>query len=304
MAVREITFVVAEHEAGTRLDRLLAAHAGVGRKRVRELFAAGEVRIGSRRPSAGEPARAGDEVSCELEEEAPEPDAALPLDVRFEHPEFVVVEKPAGQPSAPLAAGERGTLCNALVARFPEMAGIGYRPREPGLVHRLDTQTSGLLLCARSGGAFTALKDALSSGALHKRYLALSEDRGLPAQGVIERPIGPDPRRPERVLVYDTVPSERYARAALTRFHVLERRGGLLLLELEAPHAVRHQIRAHLCSVGHPILGDVVYGSGKHPALAERHALHASYIAWAGDGTLPSFEVRSELPEELLRLLA
>jgi 23S rRNA pseudouridine1911/1915/1917 synthase len=191
-----------------------------------------------------------------------------------------------------------------MVARYPEMAAVGYRPREPGLVHRLDTQTSGLLLAARSAAAFTALKAALASGALHKRYLALCQDHGLSAQGSIERPIGPDPRRPERVLVHDVLPSDGYARSALTHFRVLERRGGLLLLELEAAHAVRHQIRAHLASAGHPILGDVIYGSGHYPGLGERHALHASYIAWAGDGTLPSFEVRSELPRELARLLA
>jgi 23S rRNA pseudouridine1911/1915/1917 synthase len=303
LAFRRITFNVTEQEAGTRLDRLLVVHAGIGRKRARELFAAGSVRVGARRPSAGEPARAGDEVQCELEADVPEPDASLPLAVRFEHPALVIVEKPAGQPSAPLAAGERGTLCNALLAHYPEMAGVGYRPREPGLLHRLDTQTSGLLLCARSPSAFTTLKDALRSGALHKRYLALCEDRGLADSGAIERPIGPDPRRPERVLVHDARPSEGYARGALTRFRVLARQAGLLLLELTAPHAVRHQIRAHLASAGHPILGDVIYGSGKHPALGDRHALHASYIAWAGDGTLPSFELDSELPAELGRLL-
>ena len=304
MAVRRITFTVSEPDAGTRLDRLLAKHAAIGRKRARELFAAGAVRIGSRRPSGGEPARAGDQVSCELVDDAAEPDPTLPLDVRFEHPELVIVEKPAGMPSAPLAAGEGGSLSNALVARYPEMAGVGYRPREPGLVHRLDTQTSGLLLCARSPSAFAALKAALSAGALHKRYLALCQDRDLPAQGAIDRPIGPDQQHPERVRVYEQLPRERYARPALTRYRIVERRRGLLLLELEAPHAVRHQIRAHLAYVGHPILGDVVYGSGQHPELGSRHALHASYIAWAGEGTLPSFEVRSELPRELAGLLA
>ena len=150
MAVRLIVFKVAESEAGTRLDRLLVAHAGIGRKRARELFEAGSVRIGSRRPSAGEPARAGDEVHCELEEDTPVPDASLPLDVRFEHPALLIVEKPAGQPSAPLAAGEGGTLCNALVARYPEVIANavpgssrawlhalvdgGPIPRQPGLV--------------------------------------------------------------------------------------------------------------------------------------------------------------------------
>jgi 23S rRNA pseudouridine1911/1915/1917 synthase len=183
------------------------------------------------------------------------------------------------------------------------MAGVGYRAREPGLVHRLDTQTSGLLLCARTKTAVSTLRDALSQSAVQKLYLALCEDRGLPDRGSIERPLGHDQRRPERVEVLDALPAGRYARPARTGFRVLRRERGLLLVELEAPRAMRHQIRAHLASVGHAILGDVIYGSGLHPALGGRHALHASYIAWAGDGTLPSCAVRCELPDELERLL-
>jgi 23S rRNA pseudouridine1911/1915/1917 synthase len=303
VTVRRITFRIAEHEAGRRLDRLLAAHAGVGRKRARELFDAGSVRVAQRRASAAEPGRAGDDVSCEFEGDGAQPEDGAPLDVRLERADCVVVNKPAGQPSVPLKPGELGTLANALVARFPEMAGVGHRAREPGLVHRLDTQTSGLLVAARSADVFAALKAALSRAELGKRYLAICEDRGLPPSGSIELPLGPDPRRPERVLVISEPAAAGYVRPALTRFRILERRSGLLLIELEAPQAMRHQIRAHLAHAGHPILGDVIYGAGLHPALGERHALHASYIAWAGDGTLESFEVRSELPRELAGLL-
>ncbi len=304
MATQHVTFQVEAREAGLRLDRLITSRVqGLGRRRARDLFRSSRVRVDGRVAQGGESARAGQQISLELEDETPIPQPELALDVRLELPVLVVIEKPAGQATVPLAAGELGSVANALLARFPEMASVGYRPREPGLIHRLDTQTSGLLVAARSHEAFAALSAALGAGLVQKTYLAVCEDQGLADSGTIERPLGPDPRRPERVLVFESMPQDRYARRASTRYRVLERRSGLLLVELEAPHAMRHQIRAHLAALGHPILGDVVYGRGALPELGARHALHASYVAWAGDGTLPSFAVRSNLPLELARLL-
>jgi 23S rRNA pseudouridine1911/1915/1917 synthase len=301
---RTVSIIVATHQAGWRLDRvLLESEPELGRRRAKELFGSGAATCAGRRARAGDPARPGDELRAELEDDQALPEPEAELEVRLELPELVVVDKVAGQPSVPLAPGELGTLANALVGHFPEMAGVGYRPREPGLVHRLDTQTSGLLVAARSSAVFELLRAALTRGRLEKRYLAIVTDRGLSSEGVIDRALAIDPRTPERVLLAEDGREEHYRRPATTRYRVIERARGRLLLELEAPQAMRHQIRAHLASLGHPIAGDRVYGGDLAPELGERHALHASYVACKGEGTLPSFAVRSDLPAELRALL-
>src|SRR5262245_53891768 len=134
-------FVAAPEDAGNRLDRLVALRADVGRRRARELCQAGLVLVDGRRGRAADPVTAGASIELELPSDEAEPDPSLPLDVRLETRSVVVAYKPPGQPSAPLRPGEGGTLANALVARYPEMARVGVRPREPGLLHRLDTQT-------------------------------------------------------------------------------------------------------------------------------------------------------------------
>jgi 23S rRNA pseudouridine1911/1915/1917 synthase len=295
-------FVVRSEEAGERLDRLVAQRVpGVGRRRARELFAAGKVTAGGHHVRGASAARAGDEIVVEFAEESALPDPTLALDVRLELPALAVVYKPAGQPSAPLREGELGTLANAVVHRYPETAGIGHRLREPGLVHRLDTYTSGLVVIARTASAFDALALALKSERLEKRYLALTANLTLPEQGTIDLPLAPDPGRQGRVIA-EAAPTG-YARDAVTRYRVLERTARACLLELHAARAFRHQIRAHLASLGAPLIGDVLYGGAPFPDGSARHALHASYVAWAGDTTLPSFEVSAGLPVDLSALL-
>jgi 23S rRNA pseudouridine1911/1915/1917 synthase len=287
-------------EAGLRLDRLLAARLpALGRRGAQEAIARGQVTIGGRRVHKGDPARAGDEIALALAPERVEPEPRLPLDVGFECEAFVVARKPSGMPSAPLSTLERGSLAGALLARYPEMEGVGHRAREPGLVHRLDTYTSGLVLAARSQAAFESLWRALRQGDLQKRYLAVVERAGLPASGVVDYELAPDERDRARVRVVTGGPQPGYRHAAETRFRVIRQGERWALLELSVARAFRHQIRAHLAAIGHPIAGDRVYGGAAVERLGLRHALHASYMAWAGDGTLPGFEVEHPLPDEL-----
>jgi 23S rRNA pseudouridine1911/1915/1917 synthase len=296
-------FVVAPAEAGVRLDRLVVRHVGaLGRKGARELFERGRVTVDGRRVRAATPAAAGSRVEIAILDERPEPEPLLPLDLRLERSDVLVVHKPASQPTAPLGPGEHGTLANALVARYPELTALGHRPREPGLLHRLDTETSGLLIVARTASAFTTLGHALQGGRIQKHYLAITAAAGLPANGVIEGALGPDPERRGRVRIVPDASGE-YARAARTRYRVLETRGGMTLVELEVERAFRHQIRVHLASIGAPLVGDALYGGAPWPDAGERHALHASYVAWAGDRTLPGFAVNAELPLDMRRLL-
>jgi 23S rRNA pseudouridine1911/1915/1917 synthase len=291
---------VTPEDAGNRLDRLVALRASVSRRRARELCEAGSVLVDGRRGRAADPVTAGASIELDLPSEHAEPDQALGLDVRFETSAVVVAYKPAGLPSAPLRPGELGTLANALVARYPEMKNVGQRPREPGLLHRLDTQTSGLVVACRTTDAFRRLSDALRRGKLEKRYLAVASG-DLGGEGFIDDALAPDPRRRGRVRT--AAPGESgYARESSTRYRVLERRGPLLLLELRMSRGFRHQIRAHLAGVGAPLVGDALYGGRPWPEHPERHALHASYVAWAGDGTLAGFAVEAELPLDMREL--
>jgi 23S rRNA pseudouridine1911/1915/1917 synthase len=303
LSTEQAHYVVGPEAAGERLDKFLArAVPGVGRKRARELCDAGRVRVNGRRERAATPLTPGATVELELEAEAPLAEPGLDLDVRLELDRVLVVHKPPGQATATLRPAERGTLVNALVARYPELTRVGHRPREPGLIHRLDTETSGLVVVARSTDAFGTLTRALRAGRLMKQYLAVTAAVELPQEGSIDAALGPDPNRHGRVRVVPD--SERaYAKAATTRYRVVERNGGFLLLELEAARAFRHQIRAHLASLGAPLVGDALYGGPEWPGAGTRHALHASHVAWAGDRTVPSFVVNAGLPDDMRRLL-
>jgi 23S rRNA pseudouridine1911/1915/1917 synthase len=295
--MNEHSFVVTGDEDGQRLDGLVHRECPpLSRREVQELFAEGRVRVDGKRVKKGDRARAGSQVSVELpvpSRAAPEPDA--PLEVRLERPDLVVVAKPGGQPTAPRDGVECGTLANALVGHYPELAEIGHRALEPGLVHRLDSGTSGLLLAARSAPAFEHLAELISGGQLVKRYLALVEGWELASEGEIDLPIAPHVKNPRRVAVLERADG-RAARPAVTRWRVLREVHEGLLVELDVSRAVRHQIRAHLAYLGAPIFGDVVYGSGPDARLGPAHALHASEITYAGDAVVPAFSVTCEAP--------
>ncbi|MET0795392.1 MAG: RluA family pseudouridine synthase [Polyangiaceae bacterium] len=305
MSERRLELEARDGDNGHRLDKFLAEHLpGVGRYKAAELCANGQVRVDGRRAKKSALLATGAKVSVELDEpELLQGEPELALELRLERPEFVIVNKPAGMPSAPLDTRERGTLCGALLARYPEMQGIGYRPREPGIVHRLDTQTSGVMLAARSHDSFQRLTRALELEQLQKRYQAVVSAAGLPASGEISQALAPDPAHPERVRVLEAGEQEGYARRKITRYRVLRVALGRALLEVQVGAAFRHQIRAHLAAIGHPIAGDAVYGGESVPALGARHALHASRLTWAGDDTIAGFSVSEALPPELAQLL-
>lgn len=299
MVARELVFRVDAAAAGQRLDKLVVSRVpGLGRRGAATLFQHGAVRVGHRVASKGELAVAGSEIRVELEADAQplaEPNATLM--VRLETARILVVDKPAGQPTAPLGASESGTLAGALLGRYPELAGVGYRAREPGLLHRLDTQTSGLVVVARDADAFERLRAALVAGRLDKRYLAVVGSANVPESGVVNEPVEPDPRDPKRVR------AGQGGRRRSTRFRVVRRGPEWTLIELSVSRAYRHQIRAHLAFIGHPIAGDALYGGAPVAALGARHALHASYVAWSGDDSVEAFAVESRLPAELELLL-
>lgn len=297
---------------GERLDKALVALVeGASRARVKTAIETGQVRVNGRIvPTKGAVVKADDVIT--LEDTSirsgdtpcvPEPDA--PLTIAFSSARVLVADKPAGQPTAPLRPDETGTLANALVGRHPELAGIGYSAREPGIVHRLDTDTSGLVVAARTADAFAALRDALQNEQLHKEYLLVCRSDELPDTGTIEIPIANHPKDKKRV--YPCVhPRDvmRYApRPAFTRYTVEKRANGWALVRAEAPRAIRHQLRAHFAAIEHPLAGDELYGGEKIEGL-DRHALHAARVAFDGGGDKSlAFDVTSPLPPDLAKLL-
>jgi 23S rRNA pseudouridine1911/1915/1917 synthase len=301
---RRLELVVEPAEAALRVDKFLVQRVPeLGRRAAARLFEEGHVKLAGRRAKKGDICRAGERVEVELSESVrPAPDPSLPLDVRLETPDLVVVSKPAGMPCVPVPGSTQGTLASALLARYPEMDGIGYGPREPGLVHRLDTETSGLLVAARTAPTFAYLKSLLTQERLFKRYLAIVESRGLPGAGLIDAELMPDPRDSRRMRIA-TQSNARGVRPAQTRWRTVQRAERFALVEVEVHRALRHQIRVHLASIGHPIVGDALYGGTPVAALGKRHALHASHLAWEGDQTLQGFAVEDALPEDLSRLL-
>jgi 23S rRNA pseudouridine1911/1915/1917 synthase len=304
--VADQRFVVEAPQAGQRLDKLVVTFLpGLGRKGARRLFEEGRIRINGKRPNKGDVARQGDQLTIALPETAG-PDAVAepnaPLEVRFETPDVVVVEKPAGQPTAPIRDGETGTLANALVGRYPEMAGLGHSPREPGLVHRLDTDTSGLVIAARTPQAFELLSQGLKQGKIEKAYLLVCQAEGLGSAGEIAIPIAHHPKDKKRMYpcLHPRDVARYRPRDATTTFRVLRTDGDFAIVEARAAAAIRHQIRVHMTAIEHPLAGDPLYGGPEVPGLA-RHALHASLVAYKGDAALPAFEIRSPLPADLKR---
>jgi 23S rRNA pseudouridine1911/1915/1917 synthase len=289
---------VEEDDAGQRLDVLLVRRLpDLSRGRARALIEVGAVRVGGRRVKKGHVVAAGDVVIVESLPgpsdfyAAPDPDLAC--EILLESHGYVVVDKPAGVPSLPLKEGEIGTLAGALVARYPEMRDVGYSKREPGILHRLDTQTSGVMLAARDQQTFDALRAQLRAGTIEKRYLARC--RGIvPAPIAIETPIASDPRDRRKVRVCGDPRAAARLRAQPARTEVLTstpaEHGSLI--EVRANMARRHQIRAHLASIGHPLLGDTLYGG---PPLGDqnRHLLHAVSIAFIDPITHRRVEAQS-----------
>jgi len=291
--------------AGARLDRWLRARLhGLSRARLQALIEGGHVRVDGEVRKPAHRLRRGATVAVELppaavEELVPEP-AALPIVYEDEH--VLVVDKPAGLVVHPGAGHALGTLAAALLAHAPGIAGVGG-PRRPGIVHRLDKDTSGLLVVAKTAAAYEDLVKQLASRTVTRRYLALVHGSVRAAAGVVDKPIGRHPHDRVRMAVR---PAGR-GRRAVTRYRVLERLEAFTLLELTLETGRTHQIRVHMAWLGHPVAGDAVYGGRKRPPLPvpfTGHALHATVLAFLHPDTGRPAEFHSPLPARMRRLLA
>lgn len=291
----------ADDDHGSRLDVVLAKRIPtLSRRRAQEMLEVGEIRLNGHRARKGDRVQHGDRLAL-LREPVPSDFAAKPdLDVAvvvlFEDEHLAVLDKAPHVPSHPLRPDELGTVASYVVARWPETLFVGYRAREPGLVHRLDVGTSGAILIAKETSTFEALKRMLEEGEIDKRYKAFVALGQAPDLGEIRTRMDNDPRDPRRVIAGDVEGRETLTEVlrVTTHAHAVE-------VEVRARHAFRHQVRAHLAGVGSPLLGDVLYGGEVVPGLS-RHALHASLLAFTHPVTGQALRLVCSLPEDLMQL--
>ncbi|HEY3672225.1 MAG TPA: RluA family pseudouridine synthase [Acidimicrobiia bacterium] len=293
--------VVPDALAGERLDRAVALLTGWTRREVQDLVQAGSVLVDGERVPKSRKLEAGSVVEVLAEPEPaglPVADASIDVVVRHEDDDLLIVAKPAGLVVHAGAGHPDGTLVNGLLARYPEIADVG-EPTRPGIVHRLDRDTSGLLVVARSAAAYDGLVDLLSAHDVERRYDALVWGVPDSPRGVIDAPIGRSVRRPTRMSVREG------GRAARTAYEVVGtyREPDVARLECRLETGRTHQIRVHLLAIGHPVVGDAAYG-GKRPGLTlDRPFLHAGGLAFAHPVTGDRIAVDEPLAPELAALL-
>ena len=271
-----------------------------------ELVERGLVRINGRRSKKSEIVSADDriEVASTNRRAVIEPNADLALEVLHEDAAMIVVNKPGGVPCHPIHVDERDTVMNAVVARFPEIATVGVKPLEGGLVHRLDNGTSGALLIARNRGTFDKLRDAIRAGRIARRYEALVTG-ALERKTKIDAPIAHHAKNPRKMIVGDlsSANAKRAGRAASTVVEPLRRVNDFTLLSIAPKTGSRHQIRVHLASIGHPIVGDVLYGGPASGTLAHgRFWLHLCDVAFDSPA-VGHVKVTAPIPEDLKKFL-
>lgn len=271
-------------EAGPiRLDKWLHDNlSGYSRVRVRELIGGGRVRVNGKRAKKGDHVDAGDviEVQSLLAAEGPPAEPSLELPVRFEDDELLVVEKPWGMPTHPLSPEETGTVVNFALAHVPGLRGAGGKALEPGLVHRLDAGTQGLVLLAKTAESFEFMRHEFKMRRVKKIYRALVRGEPKRKGGEITVPLGRHPSRPGLMVAAEPgVKLRGRPLDALTRYRRLESEGGVSLLELELVTGHMHQLRVHLAWLGHPLLGDDRYGDHADPG-SRSFALQSSQLSF------------------------
>jgi 23S rRNA pseudouridine1911/1915/1917 synthase len=298
--------IVAEPDQGSRLDRFLASRTDYSRARLVRWLKAGQVQVNDHSRPASYRVRPGDRVTLaapRLEPSGLEPEA-LPLDILFEDKDLIVVNKPPGLVVHPAPGHRRGTLLNALVHHCPDLAAVGDLNR-PGLVHRLDKDTSGVLVAAKTAQAHAELVRQFHDREVEKTYVALVWGRFARERGEIDQEVGRHPSARQKMSVH-----ARRGKPAVTYWKVLaEYPGPVTLLELFPKTGRTHQLRVHLAALGHPIVGDATYGGGAarlkgHAVLkglrpmVTRQMLHARSLKFAHPRTGEPVVGEAPVPED------
>jgi len=289
-----ISFVV--EEGNKRLDKVIRDRVpGLSRTQGQRLIEAEQVTVDGRPRKPAYRVQIGERVTVVLPPAEPEPvvrPQPIPLDIIHEDEQLLVLNKPAGMVVHPAPGHPSGTLVNALLAHCPPIAQVGPRERA-GIVHRLDKETSGVLVVAKQETALAALQEQFRNRQVEKTYLGLVQHRVQPPEGIIEVPIGRHPGDRQRMA---PLAEGKYAR---TRYHAVEFFQDHTLLELHPYTGRTHQIRVHLSWLGYPVVGDPTYGHGDQGLLQNRHFLHAYRIRFAHPATGEEVAFQAPLPVDL-----
>ena len=279
--------------SGTRLDKYVGEKCPqLSRTYAQRLIADGYITVNDRVAKPSLKLSIGDRLRVVIPPTAPSPlsPEAIPLNIVYEDDDFLVVDKPAGLVVHPAPGHLSHTLINAVLSHFPNLADVSDSLR-PGVVHRLDKDTSGVMLVAKNRTAQLNLSDQFKAHSVVKAYLVLVKGQLTPEQGVIEAPMGRDPRNRKRMAVVAE------GREARTEYRVIRYIGNYTLLEVMPETGRTHQIRVHLAAIGYPVVGDKVYGV-KSPYLS-RQFMHASRLGFKHPSTGEYVEFTSELPQDL-----
>ncbi len=300
---QKVELTVAEEMSGKRLDSVLAGMMPeYSRSFIQKLFENGSITVG------GDPcsekkrkAAAGDIVEITI----PQPERLeveaedIPLDIVYEDDELLVVDKPAGMVVHPAPGNHSGTLVNALMYHCGDALSSINGVIRPGIVHRIDKDTSGLLMVAKTDRAHNALSAQLAEHSITRRYKAIVYSNIKEDEGTVDKPIGRDPgNRLRNAVVYTN------SQNAVTHYRVLERFGGFTLVEAVLETGRTHQIRVHMAYIRHPLLGDTLYGPAKNRYGAKRQMLHAGVLGFVHPVTGEYMEFNSPLPQDFEDVLA
>lgn len=298
-----VEFETDDEDAGERLDKVIAHHTGVSRAGVAELFSQSAVRVDGELARKTDRPRPGQLVAAEIEEVTTKPlePQKLRLDIKFEDADFAVISKEVGVAVHPGSGRPDGTIANAVIERWPAAVDVG-QPNRPGIVHRLDVDTSGLMLIALSHRGYDLLVKALKGREVSREYLALISGVPRPPSGAVDAPVGRDPRHRTRMAV------TAGGREARTHYEVVSTWSlGAALVAVRLETGRTHQIRVHMTEIGHPVLGDPNYGGpARVDGLSEsiaRPMLHASRLAFAHPVTGAPMSFTDPPPDDFASLL-
>lgn len=294
---RVITFEAPD--GGERLDKALVAHfEALSRSQIQALIRDEQVLVNGRAVKASYRLEGGETIAVTLPPEPDESPAAekIPLDVLYEDEQVAVINKPAGMVVHPAFGHTSGTLVNAVLERWAQIAEFSEESRA-GIVHRLDKNTSGVIVVAKTQTALDSLRVQFKNREVHKRYIALVHGTPETPEGVIDAPIGRDQAQRKRMAV------GHEGREAATEFRLIEEYADFSLLDVFPRTGRTHQIRVHLAFIGHPVVGDGVYGRRREAIRLKRHFLHAASITFAHPVTGEPVTVEAPLPVGLVNTL-
>lgn len=295
------TFGAEQEDAGCRIDVFIAENVeSLSRSGVQRLIEEGHIRLNGAGVKANYKLREKDIIDVEV----PEAKAVeilpekIPLDILYEDQDVIVINKPQGMVVHPAPGHMTGTLVNALLYHCgDELSGINGEKR-PGIVHRIDKDTSGVLMIAKNDVAHQALAEQLAEHSITRKYNAVVFNGFQEEEGTVDQPIGRNPLDRKKMAV-----TQKHSRRAVTHYRVLERMGNYTLIEAQLETGRTHQIRVHMTFVGHPLLGDMVYGPKKQPFHLDGQALHARVLGFIHPKTGQYMEFEAPLPENFEKLL-